>query len=144
MGTFGKTVKFKFYGTGMILVMPVPLLAVYPRECSQQGCTRYVPYACACRSGKQCTVTPTSHYLQQQNARGKQCSCLYTRAILLGKCPKPRNDFREIGRAPLVLIRKKFFALYFVNFSPKAILQRTDLLSVILTRSTLINQLPEE
>lgn len=26
MGTFGKTVKFKFYGTGMILVMPVPLL----------------------------------------------------------------------------------------------------------------------
>ena len=26
MGTFGKTVKFKFYGTGMILVVPVPLL----------------------------------------------------------------------------------------------------------------------
>ena len=30
---------------------------------------------------------------------GKQCSRLYTRAILLGKCPKPRNDFREIGCA---------------------------------------------
>ena len=35
---------------------------------------------------------------------GKQCSCLYTRAILLGKCPKPLNDFREIGCAPAELI----------------------------------------
>ena len=33
----------------------------------------------------------------------KQCSRLYTRAILLGKCPKPLNDFREIGYAPAEL-----------------------------------------
>ena len=33
----------------------------------------------------------------------KQCSRLYTRAILLGKCPKPLNDFREIGCAPAEL-----------------------------------------
>ena len=45
----GKTVKFKFLGTGMISVMPVPLLAAHPRECSPQGRTRYVPSACACR-----------------------------------------------------------------------------------------------
>ena len=40
---------------------------------------------------------------QLRNALGKQCSCLYTRAILLGKCPKPLNDFREIGYAPAEL-----------------------------------------
>ena len=34
---------------------------------------------------------------------GKQCSRLYTRAILLGKRPKPLNDFREIGCAPAEL-----------------------------------------
>ena len=45
----GKTVKLKFLGTGMISVMPVPLLAAHPRECSPQGRTRYVPSACACR-----------------------------------------------------------------------------------------------
>ena len=45
----GKTVKFKFLGTGMISVMPVPLLEAHPRECSPQGRTRYVPSACACR-----------------------------------------------------------------------------------------------
>ena len=48
-GSAGKTVKFKFLGTGMISVMPVPLLAAHPRECSPQGRTRYVPSACACR-----------------------------------------------------------------------------------------------
>ena len=47
----GKTVEFNFRGTGMILVMPVPLLAAHPRE-----------------------------------------------------CPKPLNDFREIGCAPAELI----------------------------------------
>ena len=40
---------------------------------------------------------------QLRNALGKQCSCLCTRAILLGKCPKPLNDFREIGCAPAEL-----------------------------------------
>ena len=40
---------------------------------------------------------------QLRNALGKQCSCLYTRAILLGNCPKPLNDFREIGCAPTEL-----------------------------------------
>ena len=45
----GKTVKFKFLGTGIISVMPVPLLAAHPRECSTQGRTRYVPSVCACR-----------------------------------------------------------------------------------------------
>ena len=44
-----KTVIFEFLGTGMISVMPVPLLSVHPRECSQQGHIRYVPSACACR-----------------------------------------------------------------------------------------------
>ena len=44
----GKTVKLKILGTGMISVMPVPLLAVHPRECSPQGRTRYVPSVCAC------------------------------------------------------------------------------------------------
>ena len=41
--------------------------------------------------------------MELRNALGKQCSCLYTRAILLGKCPKPLNDFREIGCAPAEL-----------------------------------------
>ena len=45
----GKTAKFKFLGTGMISVMPVPLLAAHPREYNPQGRTRYVPSACACR-----------------------------------------------------------------------------------------------
>ena len=45
----GKTVKFKFLGTGMISVMPVPLLAAHPRECSPQGRTQYAPSTCACR-----------------------------------------------------------------------------------------------
>ena len=40
---------------------------------------------------------------QLRNALGKQCSCLYTRAILLGKCPKPLNVFREIDCAPAEL-----------------------------------------
>ena len=44
-----KTVKFKFLGTGMISVMPVPLLAAHPQEYSPQGRTRYVPSACAYR-----------------------------------------------------------------------------------------------
>ena len=45
----GKTVKLKFLGTGMTSVMPVPLLAAHPRECSLQDRTRYVPSACVCR-----------------------------------------------------------------------------------------------
>ena len=45
----GKTVKFKFLGTGMVSVMPVPLLAAHPRKCSPQGRTRYVPSACVYR-----------------------------------------------------------------------------------------------
>ena len=44
-----KTVICKFLGAGMISVMPVPLLSVHPRECSQRGHIRYVPSACACR-----------------------------------------------------------------------------------------------
>ena len=44
-----KTVIFEFLGTGMISVMPVPLLSVHPRECSQRGHIRYVPSACAYR-----------------------------------------------------------------------------------------------
>ena len=44
-----KTVVCEFLGTGMISVMPVPLLSVHPRECSPQGHIRYVPSVCACR-----------------------------------------------------------------------------------------------
>ena len=44
-----KTVICEFLGTGMISVMPVPLLSVHPRECSPQGHIRYVPSVCACR-----------------------------------------------------------------------------------------------
>lgn len=44
-----KTVICEFLGTGMISVMPVPLLSVHPREYSQQGHIRYVPSAYACR-----------------------------------------------------------------------------------------------
>ena len=43
----GQTVKFIFLETGMISVMPVPLLAAHPWECSPQGRTRYVPSAYA-------------------------------------------------------------------------------------------------
>ena len=43
-----KTVIFEFLGTGMISVMPVPLLSVHPRGCSQRGHIRYVPSVCAC------------------------------------------------------------------------------------------------
>ena len=45
----GKTVKLKFLGTGMISVMPVPLLAAHSRECSLRGHIRYVPSVCVCR-----------------------------------------------------------------------------------------------
>ena len=44
-----KTVICEFLGTGMILVMPVPLLSVHPQEYSQQGHIRYVPSVCVCR-----------------------------------------------------------------------------------------------
>ena len=44
-----KTVICEFLGTGMISVMPVPLLSVHPREYSPQGHIRYVPSVCACR-----------------------------------------------------------------------------------------------
>ena len=50
------------------------------------------------QNSKQAPVIPTPEL-----AILKQCSRLYTRAILLGKCPKPLNDFREIGCAPAEL-----------------------------------------
>ena len=57
-----KTVICKFLGTGMISVMPVPLLSVHPRECSQRGHIRYVPSAYACRWT--CRVLPHKPPLQ--------------------------------------------------------------------------------
>gem|GEM_PF-2834627 len=45
----GKTVILQFLGTGMISVMPVPLLAARPRGCSPRGHIRYVPSVCVCR-----------------------------------------------------------------------------------------------
>ena len=44
-----KTVICEFLGTGMMSVMPVPLLLVHPRECSQRGHIRYAPSVCAYR-----------------------------------------------------------------------------------------------
>ncbi len=49
------------------------------------------------------SVRPLLITCQLRNALGKQCSCLYTRAFLLWNCPKPLNDFREIGCAPTEL-----------------------------------------
>ena len=57
-----KTVICEFLGTGMISVMPVPLLSVHPREYSQQGHIRYVPSVCACRWT--CPVPPHKPLLQ--------------------------------------------------------------------------------
>ena len=62
----------------------------------------------ACYHGKRRIASNARRYpllitCQLRNALGKQCSCLCTRAILLGKCPKPLNDFREIGCAPAEL-----------------------------------------
>ena len=57
-----KTVICEFLGTGMISVMPVPLLSVHPREYSQQGHIRYVPSAYACRWT--CRVLPHKPPLQ--------------------------------------------------------------------------------
>lgn len=57
----------------------------------------------ACHSGKQCTAVPTSHYLPTAKRTWQAMLGLYTRAILLGKSPKPLNDFREIGYAPTEL-----------------------------------------
>ena len=57
-----KTVICEFLGTGMISVMPVLLLSVHPRECSQQGHIRYVPSVCVfCRT---CPVPPHKQPLQ--------------------------------------------------------------------------------
>ena len=53
--------------------------------------------------GKQCTAVPTSHYLPTAKRTWQAMLGLYTRAILLGKSPKPLNDFREIGYAPTEL-----------------------------------------
>ena len=44
-----KTVICEFPGTGMISVMPVPLLSAHPRGCSRQSHIRYAPSVCACR-----------------------------------------------------------------------------------------------
>ena len=57
-----KTVICEFLGTGMISVMPVPLLSVHPQEYSQQGHIRYVPSVCACRWT--CPVPPHKLPLQ--------------------------------------------------------------------------------
>ena len=57
-----KTVICEFLGTGMISVMPVPLLSVHPQEYSQQGHIRYVPSVCACRWT--CPVPPHKPPLQ--------------------------------------------------------------------------------
>ena len=57
-----KTVICEFLGTGMISVMPVPLLSVHPRECSQRGHIRYVPSVCAYRWT--CRVLPHKPPLQ--------------------------------------------------------------------------------
>ena len=76
----GKTVKFKFLGTGMISVMPVPLLAAHPRECSPQGRTRYVPSVCACRRfpfGKWRLLT-------WETENSKHSKCMYTCEIRRG------------------------------------------------------------
>ncbi len=43
----GKTVILQFLGTGMILIMPVSLLAAHPRGCRPRSL--YTPSACACR-----------------------------------------------------------------------------------------------
>ncbi len=56
-----------------------------------------------CRIASNARRYPLLITCRLRNALGKQCSCLYTRAILLGKCPKPLNDFREIGCAPAEL-----------------------------------------
>lgn len=57
-----KTVICEFLGTGMISVMPVPLLSVHPREYSQQGRIRYVPSVCVYRWT--CPVPPHKPPLQ--------------------------------------------------------------------------------
>ena len=57
-----KTVICEFLGTGMISVMPVPLLSVHPREYSQQGHIRYVPSVCVYRWT--CPVPPHKPPLQ--------------------------------------------------------------------------------
>ncbi len=49
MGGVRKTAICEFLKTGMISVMPVSLLSVNPRGCSQQGHIQYVPSVCACR-----------------------------------------------------------------------------------------------
>ena len=49
-----KTVICEFLGTGMISVMPVPLLSVHTREYSQQGHIRYVPSVCVYRWTVRC------------------------------------------------------------------------------------------
>ena len=41
--------------------------------------------------------------LSWETENSKHSKCMYTRAILLGKCPKPLNDFREIGCTPAEL-----------------------------------------
>ena len=56
-----------------------------------------------CRIASNARRYPLLITCQLRNALGKQCLCLYIRAILLGKCPQPLNDFREIGYAPAEL-----------------------------------------
>ena len=53
---------------------------------------------------KQGTAVPMSHFLHDGHHRlSKQCTEVPTRAELVGQRPKPFNNFREIGYAPLVL-----------------------------------------
>lgn len=114
-----KTVIFEFLGTGMISVMPVPLLSVHPRECSQQGHTRYVLSACVCRrfpfrkwhlllwgmmnsKHSRCTYTLRfqtwqaghggthfAHLPVCRNILGKQCTCGHTSCFLQISAPLP-------------------------------------------------------
>ena len=82
-----KTVICEFLGTGMILVMPVPLLSVHPRECSQQYVKTYL-------ASNARVDTHRAFYKFQR-------CCLLQK--LVGQHPKPFNDFFKIGYASVEL-----------------------------------------
>ena len=85
----------------MISVMPVPLLAAHPRECSPQA-NPVSTHTGACHSGKQCTAVPTSHYLPTAKRTWQAMLVFIHPCNLVGEMPQTperfqRNRLRSCG-----------------------------------------------
>ena len=97
----------------MISVMPVPLLAAHPRECSPQA-NPVSTHTGACHSGKQCTAVPTSHYLPTAKRTWQAMLVFMHPCNLVGEMPQTperfqRNRLRSILKSESGIFRLTAF-----------------------------------